>query len=353
MASAYRLDPGAYLDDGWFRREQRRVLGRTWTLVASAEELTEAGDYVTASIADAPIAVVRDDDGTLRAFHNLCRHRGMVMLEGCGNVASSITCGYHQWRYSLDGALRVVPQRKEQFPDLDLACWGLLRANVEVWEGMVFVHPEPDADPLASYLGIIPDALGSFRPSALEPAGHAVLDAKCNWKLFVENHIDVYHLWYLHEYSLGTLDHTKFEHRTMHGNWVSYEPLRDPHCDAHLSTGTSTITHLAERERRGVGAHLAFPNLMFATSAEFFATYRAVPVAPDRSLIDLRVRAEPGADGDAVMKAVRSFIDEDIAACEAVQAGARSPYFAVGPLARHHEHPMTLFQDHLLAALNE
>jgi Rieske 2Fe-2S family protein len=308
---------------------------------------------VATSIGDTPIAVVRDLTGDLRAFHNLCRHRGMVMLEGSGNVSSDITCRYHHWRYSLDGTLRVVPQRKEQFPDLDVACWGLLPASVAAWEGMVFVHPDPGAEPLTTYLGELPQAIGSFRPSALEPVGHDVIEARCNWKLFVENHIDVYHLWYLHEYTLGDLDHTKFEHRTVDGNWISYEPLRiDPFRDGRLSAPTNTIAHLDEREREGVGAHLAFPNLMFATSAEFFATYRAVPVAPDRSLIDLRVRAEPGADADGIMKSVRSFIDEDIAACEAVQAGMRSPYFAVGPLARTHEHPITLFQDRVLAALD-
>lgn len=101
-----------------------------------------------------------------------------------------------------------------------------------------------------------------------------------------------------------------------------------------------------------MGAHLIFPNQMFATSALYFAAYRAVPVAPDRSVIDLRVRAQPGADADLVMKSVRSFIDEDVAACEAVQAGMRSPQFVVGPLARTHELPITLFQDHLLALLD-
>jgi Rieske 2Fe-2S family protein len=351
--SEYRLGPEAYLDEVWFRREQRQVVGRTWTLVAGVDELVEPGDYVTASIGDAPIAVVRDQSGLLRAFHNLCRHRGMVMLDGSGNTAPDVNCPYHHWRYALDGALRVVPQRKEQFPDLDLACWGLLPASVDMWEGMVFVHPDADAPSLASHLGQIPQATGSFRPSVLEPIGHEVLEARCNWKLFVENHIDVYHLWYLHERTLGDLDHTKFEHRTLDGHWVSYEPLRpDTFRDARLSARTLTISHLDERDRAGVGAHLLFPNQMFATSEEFFATYRAVPVAADRCLIDLRVRAEPGADADGIMKSVRSFIDEDISACEAVQVGVGSPYFSVGPLARTHEHPITLFQDHLLAVLD-
>ena len=90
---------------------------------------------------------------------------------------------------------------------------------------------------------------------------------------------------------------------------------------------------------------------MVAMAAEFFATYVAEPVGPDRTVIDLRVRAEPGADREAMLGAVRSFIDEDVRACEAVQAAVESPVYAVGPLARDHERPITAFQAHVLAAM--
>ena len=320
--------------------------------MASTDELPDAGDYVATFVADTPIVVVRGGKGELRAFHNLCRHRGMVMLEGRGNVGSSIDCIYHQWRYDLEGALKVVPQRKEQFPKLDLDAWGLLPAALDVWHGMVFAHPDPAAPSLHSYLGALTESMGSFRPGLLTQVADDLIDARCNWKLFVENHVDVYHLWYLHEQTLGDFDHTKFHHENLGGHWISYEPLRGGGFDeARLAAGTTPIQHLDERDRVGISAHLAFPNLMFATSPQFFATYRAVPVAPDRSVIDLRIRAEPGADAEALLKSVHSFIEEDISACEAVQRGMRSPSFSVGPLAQGHEHPITVFHDRVLEAL--
>ncbi len=352
MHTIYKLGKDAYLDDGWFHREQERLVGRSWTLVAATDELREPGAYVAVTVGDAPIVVVRGGHGELRAFHNLCRHRGMVMLQGTGNVGSSIDCMYHQWRYDLDGCVKVVPQRKEQFPGLDLDAWGLFPASLDVWQGMVFVHVDADAPSLHSYLGALPEAMGSFRPGLLTQVAHDVIEARCNWKLFVENHVDVYHLWYLHERTLGDFDHTRFEHQNIDGHWASYEPLRGGvFTEARLSAGTRPIAHLAARDVDGISALLAFPNLMFATSAEFFATYRAVPVAPDRSLIDLRIRAEPEADPDALLKSLHSFIEEDIAACEAVQAGMRSPRFTVGPLAQGHEHPITAFHDRVLAAV--
>lgn len=348
------LPPTAYTSQAWADNELHGVLGWRWALVASADELTDPGDFTAATVGRAPVAVVRGRDGALRAFHNLCRHRGMRLLQGGGTVDGTVTCSYHQWRYDLDGTLLVVPQRREQFPDLDCAEWGLRPAALEEWEGMVFVHPDPCAAPLSATLGNLPSHIGTHRPGLLRQIAHEQITARCNWKLFVENHIDVYHLWYLHSDTLGDFDHRRFEHRQLGRNWASYEPVRQgTFTDTALTAGTATIAHLDDRDRLGLGAHLVFPNLMIATSAEFFATYVAEPIAPDHTVIDLRIRAEPGADPDALLAALRSFILEDVAACEAVQAAVASPAFEVGPLAVDHERPITTFHTNLLDALGE
>jgi choline monooxygenase len=221
-----------------------------------------------------------------------------------------------------------------------------------VWEGLVFAHPDPDAPPLAEVMAGLAANIGSHRPGELTQVGCVALEAACNWKLFVENHIDVYHLWYLHERSLGDFDHTRFEHETIDRNWFSYEPLRTGDvAGAALTSGTATIAHLAERDRTGLGAHLMFPSLMVATAAEFFATYQATPLAPDRTRIELRIRAEADADPEALLAATRSFIEEDIGACERVQAASGSPAFGVGPLAVDHEAPIARFHAAVLEAV--
>jgi choline monooxygenase len=349
----FLLEPAAYTDASWFARELRLVFGRTWHVVAHVEQLPHPRDFVTVRVGGAPIAIVRQGDGTLRAFHNVCRHRGMVMLDGCGSLRDDIECSYHGWRYDLDGALRVVPQRRTQFPDLDASACGLLPASVDVWEGMVFVNPDPAAVPLPESLAGLPEHIGSHRPGRLTLAGVADVPAACNWKLLVENHVDVYHLWYLHRESLGDFDHNQFEHCQLGANWASYEPLRKLDVDAaRLTSGTVAIRELDERDRLGLGAHLAFPNTLLASNAEFFMSYAVVPDGPAHSHIEIRVRAEEGADGDALVAAATSFIAEDIHACERIQAALHSPWFAVGPLAREHESPITAFQLHLLDLLS-
>lgn len=350
----YPLPPAAYSSADWFERELATIFGAGWSLVAATDDLAHAGRYVTATVGRAPLVVVKGDDDELRAFHNLCRHRGMVLLSGSGTLDRTINCFYHQWRYAMDGALQVVPQRKEQFPDLDVDQWGLLPASVEVWEGMVFAHPAPAAPPLADTLRGVAEHLGSHRPGLLSQVTVRRLDARCNWKLFVENHVDVYHLWYLHSSTLADFDHTRFEHIQTGPNWASYEPVKHGDTGAvALTAGTDQIGHLSDRDRNGLGAHLVFPNLMMATAPDFFATYAAIPVAPDHTVIELRMRAEPGVDRDAVTAAAVSFIEEDICACEAVQRAVASPAFRVGPLAKDHERPIEAFHSHVLEAMGD
>jgi choline monooxygenase len=344
---AYRLSPDAYLDDGWLGRELDRLFHRSWALVADAAELAAVGDRLAVTVGRAPIVVVRTEDG-LRAFHNICRHRGMVVVDEGEPCAETLRCPYHGWEWDLGGQLVRVPQRKTQFPDLDPDSLGLHLASVAEWEGMVFVHPEHPVAPFADALAGLDAHLGSFRPGRLPQVARVRIEAELNWKLFVENHIDVYHLWYLHDRSLADFDHTRFHHEPAGRNWVSYEPMRDGIAEG---DGLVPIRHLAERDRRGIQAHMLFPNTLMAASTSYFATYAVHPTAPGRSFVDLRVRAEPDVDVDRLVGSIRAFIDEDIHACEQIQRALPARRFGVGPLARTHERPIETFQTNLLEAL--
>lgn len=216
---------------------------------------------------------------------------------------------------------------------------------VDTWEGLHFGSLRP-AQSLADALGALPEAIGSFRPSELVEVGRTDLVAACNWKLFIENHIDVLHLWYLHDESLAAYDHTRFEHRSLGENWASYEPVRPG--SAALADSAPPIGHLDERDRSGLGAHLLFPDTPMATSASFFLTYRAVAVEPEVTRVEVRVLGEPGSAGSELVATARSFIEEDLDACVRIQQAVRSSHFEVGPLALDHERPITAFHHQLL-----
>jgi phenylpropionate dioxygenase-like ring-hydroxylating dioxygenase large terminal subunit len=248
-----------YTDPGVLATERARLFARSWSVVSSADELAANGSYVTAAPGGIPVAVVRGNDGVLRAFHNVCRHRGITLLEGAGTVGRLMTCPYHQWSYDTTGALIRVPQRQDQFAELDPCTLGLLPARVAEWNAMVFVNPDPHAAELRSAMAGLDDRLDGVAAAAPRQVAVMHYEAACNWKLLVENHIDVYHLWYLHARSLAGYDHRQFHWESLGDNWWSLEPLKAPpfehRCD-----------RLAEETRQHIGAYLLFPNLMLVST---------------------------------------------------------------------------------------
>lgn len=140
------LPKATYINQGWFDQEQEKLFSKTWHWVGYASDFNETGDYITAKIANNPLVVIQDSEGNLRAFHNLCRHRGTELLEGKGNAGKTLVCPYHRWTYGLDGRLRGLPNKAECFPDLDRKTLSLNDASVGIWNGLIFANPAPNSD---------------------------------------------------------------------------------------------------------------------------------------------------------------------------------------------------------------
>ena len=332
---------GLYTEAGVLAFERSHLFSRSWSVVADSEELARPGTYVTANVQKVPLAIVRDQAGVLRAFHNVCRHRGITLLQGSGTLGRFMTCPYHQWSYALDGELARVPQQHDQFPDLRSCGLALHGAQVAEWHGMVFVNPWREAPALHTAMAGLDQRLDGFLSGPLRQVAKVEYEAACNWKLLVENHVDVYHLWYLHARSLAAYDHRSFAWESLGDNWWSLEPLKDP------SRCRGGFDWIPEEMRHRIGAYLFFPNLMLVTTDDYFATYDAQPIGPDSTSLTLRVRARDASDADALVASIRSFMSEDVAACERMQLGASSPHFEVGPTARSHETPVMRFHSSL------
>jgi phenylpropionate dioxygenase-like ring-hydroxylating dioxygenase large terminal subunit len=377
-SSRWLLPVGAYTSQEWFDLEQERLFERCWAFAGMEHELADDGDYLTVAVGRVPIVVVRTEHG-LRAFHNLCRHRGAQLLEGRGNVGRSISCFYHRWRYGLDGRLTGVPQR-DQFPGLCTDDLGLLPASVSTAAGMVFVHVDPAPPiPLDAWLGDIVTSLGSTDPSALHALPVERHDLRANWKLFVENHIDGYHLWHLHARSITGLDHRRQRWRASGRHWIFDEPATEP--GTYPDRATTGLPLLPTTPPGGFGSvvMLAFPNLGIALGATFFATIHAIPLEPALTRIELRTHIAPMSTEDSLRLATREataavrqlvrrtplrrllppgatraggggadILAEDLRAAEAVQRAMASPSFSVGPMANDFERAITVFQRNVL-----
>jgi phenylpropionate dioxygenase-like ring-hydroxylating dioxygenase large terminal subunit len=188
-----------YSDPAVLRLERERIFRRTWQYAGRIDQVAEPGAFFTCDLGGVPIVVVRDDEGGLRAFLNVCRHRGSLVCEGEGKRAS-LQCPYHAWTYGLDGSLRAAP-RSERVPGFDRESLGLVSVPVDSWGPFVFVNPDPEAEPLAETLGELPALvaasgvdLGSLQ--FLKRASGAEYAA--NWKVCSENFLECYHCQVAH-----------------------------------------------------------------------------------------------------------------------------------------------------------
>jgi phenylpropionate dioxygenase-like ring-hydroxylating dioxygenase large terminal subunit len=181
-----------YSDEETLRRERASIFARSWQYGGRAAQVAEPGAFLATDAGGIPILVVRDKAGALRAFLNVCRHRGAVLTEGSGK-RETIQCHYHAWTYDLDGSLRAAP-RSDREADFDRGDWSLLPAAVDTWGPFLFVNPDPDAVPLAEHLGDLPQILArDLDLDALTFHSRVPFDTKANWKIVVENFLECYH----------------------------------------------------------------------------------------------------------------------------------------------------------------
>ena len=143
----------AYTGEEWFRRERKELFARSWLFAGMTEDLPHAGSFKCIDAGEAPLVLMRDHEGRLRAFHNVCRHRGARLLEGEGTLGRRLTCFYHSWSYELDGRLAGITFEEDQFRGIDKSCYGLHPAQVATWKNLVFVNADATAEPFEEWLG--------------------------------------------------------------------------------------------------------------------------------------------------------------------------------------------------------
>jgi phenylpropionate dioxygenase-like ring-hydroxylating dioxygenase large terminal subunit len=209
------LPPAAYTSTEVLVEEHRRVFADAWVCVGRTIDVLQPGSYVAGDVpSDDPdrpgghrsVLIVRGDDGTLRAFDNVCVHRGSPLLAGCG-VESRITCPYHAWVYRLDGQLIGAPYMSQTVDTsgrvFDLSQLRLTELRLEEWEGLVFVNQRHDAAPLAPRLTGLTNVVGRYCMAGYVPVHRQVDEWNTNWKLLYENFMDAYHVFKVHKNSFA------------------------------------------------------------------------------------------------------------------------------------------------------
>ena len=312
LSQASTIPSNYYNDAAVFAAENRSIFARTWQLVGHEEQVRHRGQFFTATIADEPVLVVRGDDDEVRTMSNVCRHRAGPVAKGAGR-RPSLQCGYHGWTYGLDGALRTAPEME------GIECWdkksvALPRFRVESWNGLLFVNLDPAAAPVREFLG----DLGG-RSFGGQLAARKEWSVNCNWKVYVDNYLEGYHIPIVHPSLFKEIDYPNYRTETRSNYSIQHAPLKRP-----------------ERIRGdGEAAYFwIFPNLMLNVYPDNFSTNLIVPAGHDRTVTIFEWYFR---DPDSAKKEIEetiAFSDEiqleDIDICEAVQRGLRSSTYSAG-----------------------
>ena len=194
LARASTLASRYYLDPAIFERERDSIFGSTWQLVARLDDLARPGDFVPATILDEPIVIANGTDGVLRGFYNVCRHRAGQVALSKGN-RMSLQCRYHGWTYGLDGVLRAAPEM-EASEGFDREDFGLRPVRVDRWGPFVFANLDAAAPALADVMGAIPQevAVAGYDVEQMRRVERREYVVDCNWKVYVDNYLEGYHL---------------------------------------------------------------------------------------------------------------------------------------------------------------
>jgi phenylpropionate dioxygenase-like ring-hydroxylating dioxygenase large terminal subunit len=330
-----------YFDPEFFEAEKRAFLRAAPQVVCHESEIARPGEWRTLEYLGDSIIVIRGDDGEVRAFSNVCRHRGSRLVDGTGGCAKVLTCPYHAWSYARDGRLVGVPHRHE-YPGLQTEKLGLFPVALEKWHGFLFVTLEPGAPSVAEMMAPFEAEVAAYRFEELQVMGRVTLRPRpLNWKTIADNYSDHLHI------AVGHPGLTRLfgkAYRIEAKEWVDrMEGDLVEKASANLSERAyqkylAEAEHLPPSHRRKWLYYKLFPNVAFDIYPDQVDFMQFLPVSSTETVIREISYALP--DGRREMRAAR-YLNwrinrrvnaEDTELITRVQLGMQSPAYQAGPL---------------------
>jgi len=330
-----------YFDPEFLEAEKRTFLRAAPQVVCHESEIPAPGDWRTLEYLGESVIVIRRDDGAIRAFANVCRHRGSRLVDGSGGCAKVLTCPYHAWSYARDGALVGVPHRNE-YPGLEPEKLGLVPVALETWRGFLFVTLEPGAPTLAEMMAPYEEEVAPYRFEDLQVIGRVTIRPRpLNWKTIADNYSDGLHIPIGHP-GLSRLFGKNYRIEAnvhvdrMEGDLADRESA-NPSERAYQRL-LPRVGHLPDTHQRKWLYYKLFPNVAFDIYPDQVDFMQFLPVSATETVIREISYALP--DERREMRVARHLNwrinrrvnAEDTALITRVQLGMRSPSYKPGPL---------------------
>jgi phenylpropionate dioxygenase-like ring-hydroxylating dioxygenase large terminal subunit/AcrR family transcriptional regulator len=360
-ALKYTLPAWIYHSDEFHELEKEKLFAPSWQIVCHVSELANTGDYVSFELFGQRGFVIRDDAGTLRAFHNVCSHRAHAVVAGeRGQCAKFLTCSYHGWTYHLDGRNRSV-SAPDTFAKFDRSKFGLKPIELEVFVGMVFVRLRSGEPSVAERMQPHAEELAHYRIEQMVPLDDLwVHEVNIDWKNLVENYVEDYHFPMGHP-GLSALMESQYDREVFPGGTMRLshhmreKPLKSWSAERYAAF-LPVIEHLPENMRRRWTYLGLFPNVFFDIYPEWLDFFQVVPLGPGRTQIRARSYGFP--DDSRKMQATRYLCTrlnarvqaEDEVLTRSVQQGLSSGAYTQGILSAK-EIVLAGFQDWIRARL--
>lgn len=350
--SSTTLPAGYYTDPGYFARETERLFRRMWLFAGRHDDAPAPGSYVTRRFGNANVLLVRDETGTLRAFHNVCRHRGTLLCPASeGQLRGHLQCAYHSWTYRLDGRLHKAPHM-DKVSGFRVEDWPLHSIPLEIWDGHVFIYPGdgPDSGPprssLSDYLDGVDARFRNWSMGDLRTVARRTYELRANWKLVIANYHECLHCSNAHP-QLVKLSHPLSGHNEPpHPTWLGASMDLLPGCttlSALAAPARRPLPGLDAEERHRVYYYALLPTMLLNPHPDYVVTFQISPIAPDRTditchwLMHPDEIARPGFDPSDAVDFWHLTNQQDWALSDLAQAGIASQGYRPGPYSNREE----------------
>ena len=357
IEQATGLPNPAYTGSEFFARERDRVFANSWAGIGFAGDLPRPGYAKPVDFMGLPLLLLRDRQDEIKVFHNVCSHRGMILVHEEGPVQGALRCRYHSWSYNLDGELKGTPHfggiGQQTADGFDRCAHGLKPVRSALWMGVIFINLSGDAPAFDDYVKPLTERWQPFLGeqgyarlrSAADDQGMRI-EVKTNWKLAVENYCESYHLPWIHP-GLNSYSRLEDHYHIMHGdNFGGQGSLAYRLFDG----GASPLPRFPEwsADKLEQAEYLSFyPNVLLGIQADHCFAMIVEPTICDRSLEHLRlfyvgneaIGEEHAASRNAILESWREVFNEDIDAVEGMQRGRHSPGFSGGVFSPAMDNP--------------